>query len=272
VNVFIFVVNYRTDNHLLRFVDSLQKALSKNSSVFLRLCIYDNSEKTRAEQRKFLDALGKKSDWIDTYFSPINAGYFGGLVKAQEEVPSETDCVIYCNPDVSVADDFFLKLQPGLEQTKGLLAPTILSEHEGIDLNPMYRRRLSRLKLLCLSAIFSSDLTYMTYGIFAGIKDRMRGKALPTKTNISQKIYASHGSFFIFTDIDFFRNLPVFPCFLFGEELFIAEEARLQNVPILYEPQLRVFDTRHASIRLLKTRIRRGLVHKSIQFIINSYY
>jgi hypothetical protein len=77
---------------------------------------------------------------------------------------------------------------------------------------------------------------------------------------------------FIFADVDFFLTLPAFPCFLFGEELFVAEEARIAGVSVVYEPSLRVRDVRHASVSQLANEMRRTLLLKSMTFILNQYY
>jgi hypothetical protein len=76
----------------------------------------------------------------------------------------------------------------------------------------------------------------------------------------------------VFTDVDFFRALPPFPCFLFGEELFVAEEARRRQVAIAYEPALRVDDMRSQSVSRLPGEFFRRLMLGSVQFILDTYY
>jgi len=85
-------------------------------------------------------------------------------------------------------------------------------------------------------------------------------------------MYAPHGAVFIFTDIKFLKSLPKFECFLFGEEIFIAEEARIKNKTISYEPALVINDERHASISLIGKEKNRQFHADSIKYIMNQYY
>mgnify|MGYP000489227649 CR=1 FL=1 len=87
-----------------------------------------------------------------------------------------------------------------------------------------------------------------------------------------KNIYAPHGAMFIFKNIEFFKNLKEFPCFLFGEEIFIAEEAAKNKVTIDYIPELKVFDVRHASINLLSNKFKRELYYSSINYLLKEYY
>ena len=89
---------------------------------------------------------------------------------------------------------------------------------------------------------------------------------------MNENIYAPHGAMFIFNDLDFFKNLKSFPCFLFGEEIFIAEEAIKNNTLIYYKPSIKVYDVRHASISLLSNKFKRDLYYKSIDYLLKSYY
>ena len=60
--------------------------------------------------------------------------------------------------------------------------------------------------------------------------------------------------------------------YLYGEELFVAEEARRRSLFIRYVPALRVFDTRHAATARLGGERRRRFMKESVDYILRHYY
>ena len=274
MNVLFFVVNYKMDDHLGRFVQSIAAAQAVCQSANVDVHVLDNSQKTEHEVMQLRSRLGVAGVSVTVHSPGTNDGYFGGLRRAQSLVPEGTDCVIYCNPDVLLDPDFLLGLERILGSTGGVVAPTILSLKDGIDLNPQYRQRLSEGKLRLLQWIYANRLTYVIFNELARAKERFSGWRHRSRQAgfTSMPIYAAHGAVIIFTDVEFFRRLPAFPCFLYGEELFVAEEARKSGVSVVYEPSLRVRDVRHVSISQLPGEFRRSLALKSVTFILNRYY
>jgi GT2 family glycosyltransferase len=272
MKVLFFVVNFRADRHLLGFVDSLDVARSRCPAAQVSLHIHDNSEKIPSEQEQLLAGLGSARQWATVHFSARNLGYFGALASAQALADASMSCVVFCNPDLRVADDFLERLTGLADIEPGVIAPSILAVGDGFDQNPKYVERLSREKLIRLRRIYSHAISYVAYQGAARIREKLLGPRRSRPPSSDSHVYAPHGSMFVFTDVDFFRRLPPYPCFLFGEELFVAEEARRRRVPVTYRPQLRVTDERHASIRLLGAATRRRLMLESIRYILETYY
>jgi GT2 family glycosyltransferase len=272
MNVLVYVVNYRVDRHLASFIDSVRTAMGSCASARVELHVHDNSERPESERQRFLDAIGASEEWIHVHFSPVNDGYFGGLGRAQALTHDGTDCVLFCNPDVVLAPDLLVNLATIARSTRGIVAPSIVSADDGFDQNPKYAKRLTREKLVRLSRVYSSGLAYATYVGLARIREKILGRKASDPPSRSTAVYAPHGSVLVFTDTTFFRQLPRYPCFLFGEELFVAEEARRHGVPVVYEPSVRVRDQRHASIRLISARARRELMRTSVRYILDRYY
>ncbi len=203
-----------------------------------------------------------------------NTGYFGGLRLAQSLVPVDADHVIYSNPDVLVDPEFLVNLSRIRKTSCGVVAPAILSLEDGSNLNPMYRRRLSTTRLRFMQWIHAHRLPYAILNRLSWLKNMGCGwiRRLRWLETGSTPIYAAHGAFFMFADVDFFLRLPEYPCFLFGEELFVAEEARIAGVSVVYEPSLRVRDERHVSTGRLPGELKRLLALKSVEFILDRYY
>ncbi len=275
MDIIVFVVNYNADDHLIRFVHSVSTALVDCDEASVNIHVFENSQKTDEEitiLKKRLNMIGVK---VILHVSDMNSGYFGGLKVAQSLVCDTTTCVIYCNPDILIGNDFFSVLTKKINSNIAMLAPEIISINDGFDLNPLYRARLGKNKLRRLKLLYSNLFVYNCYTFLARMKESAKRLSLaikkPQKIQYTS-IYAPHGAILIFTDMKFFKHLPVYHCFLFGEELFIGEEARLSGKIIFYEPELKVADVRHASVSFLSNNHLRGLQYKSVSYILNRYY
>ncbi len=89
----------------------------------------------------------------------------------------------------------------------------------------------------------------------------------------AMKPYAIHGSFMIFNKTFFQRGGTInYPCVLFGEELFIAEQALKLNLDLLYEPSLQVEHNEHATTGTFKSKEAVAYLHQSYTFLLNTYF
>jgi len=276
MNILIFTVNYNADDKLFKFIRSVIIASQHCSDTHVDFHILDNSGKTQSELDDIRARLNEFDMAITLHSDGTNSGYFGGLSLSKSFVKKYTDGVVYCNPDIKLEPDFFVKLKEAAdEKNSAIIAPAIISADDGFDQNPKYLSKLSLKKLKRLNFIYSNMLTFSMFTLLARVKEIFSAKqksALANNTMAGQNIYAPHGAIFIFLDIDFYLNLPVFDCFLFGEELFIAEEARKGNITITYKPKIKVIDERHASINLLSNNTVRGYYLESIQYLLKRYY
>lgn len=276
MKILFFIVNYKADVVLIQCLTSLINALSvTQSDVHLSIHVFDNSEYDDAACLRLANNIKNVTQGRGrVHWSPVNAGYFGGLKMAQQlAAEGENDVVIYSNPDIAIAEDFFECLNPIVSQG-GILAPAIVSLKYGFDQNPKYLKRLSRTKLERLQNVYGNWCTFVAYMTLARIKEILLGgkartsKVIPTGSHI----YAPHGATFVFTDINLFLALPEYPIFLFGEELFVAEEAARHGVIVRYSPELRISDLRSQSIKQLPTELTRKFMLSSIGYILDHYY
>lgn len=273
MRVVSFVINYRTDEHVARFIESTARALTAAPQIDFQLHVLDNSEKDDRGLAVFRAALGGMAQWAEVRRIERNKGYFGPLSCAQSLVPAGTDYVMYGNADILLESDFFSVLAR-LRPSGGIIAPSILTVEGSFDQNPLYRTRLSAAKLRRLRAVYSNGAAFRAYCGAGALKERLlsRGGRPRLGSRPDRDIYAGHGALFVFADVGFFLALPEYPVFLYGEELFVAEEARLRGVSWVYEPELLVRDERHASISQLTSDRRRAYLHESISYILSRYY
>jgi len=274
MKVFMFIVNYEADTHLINLMRSVRLAIDYAGGIELNLHIYDNSQKTKTQEKAFRKEISVIIDQYSYHSDGNNIGYFGCLPVAQSLIPKNADVCIFCNPDLVVDVSFFKSLKNSTKKSTGMLAPSIIDKSRHIDLNPKYINRLGLQKMKRLKFIYSSIITFTLFNCLAIMVEIFRA-ILSAKSHgqeQSMNIYAPHGAMFIFFDILFFKTLPKYPCFLFGEEIFIGEEANCNSVDIFYDPEVRVVDNRHASIKKLDRSIVRKFYYESIDFLIERYY
>ncbi|WP_017093647.1 hypothetical protein [Vibrio splendidus] len=276
MKVLIFTVNYHNDHLIDRFVSSMIESKNKTNDVELELNILDNSGKNSGELKNLNDSLTQHDLDFKIHTLGFNSGYFGGLKLCQDLVSAreDVDIVIYCNCDLYFDISFFSNLSKKKNKKHAMIAPAIITIGGDVDQNPKYMSRLSFSKLKFLERIYSNSLLFTTHDILSKVKEWIfkRLKREADTFEAGTEIYAPHGAVFVFTDIGFFKDLPEFECFLFGEEIFIAEEAVARDKTIVYEPSLAVYDERHASISLVGVDKRRKFHADSIEYILSRYY
>lgn len=274
MKVFVFVVNFETDDHLLRFLHSVADARGECPSVEALVHVQDNSRKPPEELEAFRGRLRVPDIQVTLHSSGENEGYFGVLPRAQSLVPGDADFAVYCNPDLLLDADFFRNLERLRGRADGVIAPAVLSLEGGVDLNPNFVRRPGRGGLRFRRWVYSHRSAYAAFDALVRVRECLGGwqRRLRRGEVPASRIYAAHGSMLLFADVGFFRRLPAYPCFLYGEELFVAEEARIAGVPVVYEPSLRVRNVRHAALGKLHTDDKRRLAKESVTFILERYY
>jgi hypothetical protein len=63
-----------------------------------------------------------------------------------------------------------------------------------------------------------------------------------------------------------------FGSFLYGEELFVAEECRRTKQHISFEPSLKMIHREHTTTGIYKNASHMKWLHQSIRFIRDKYY
>lgn len=202
-----------------------------------------------------------------------NLGYMQaahlGLLEYLKSNPLP-DWIILSNTDISFhANDFFETLSHD-PRTGSILAPDIISS-DGYHQNPFLSYRPSGKKLRFLRLIYSSPFIFKLYSFAANIK----AKLLKSKNvKITKKpIYAPHGSFVIIGSGYFQAGCTLeHPTFLYGEELFIAERARENNIPVMFEPAYKIYHAEHVVTGKLGGKSKAGYLKESITYFFNKYY
>ena len=254
----IFCVTYNSYPELKTYLSSLDVAAAKSTTnLNVDVYIIDNTE-LNIESVDYLDSYANINCTLFPFH--MNLGYLGGVKEGMKCVDINTyDFVAITNVDLSVSDDAFRNLADmKVDCNVGWIATAILSKKENRDRNPGVLSRYSRRKLLMLKFKFDYPIVDFIYNQTFYKRKRLR------KKYSAMDIYAGHGSFILLTRAYFEKcGMIDYPIFLFGEELYLAEECRKHTLRVIYRPEICIYDSEHVSTSKLK---------KSLPFKKTFYY
>jgi GT2 family glycosyltransferase len=212
-------------------------------------------------------------------FNADNKGYFGGLEFAKELISqsgySSSTYVVYSNCDICISSSFFSTVA-SLHSTlpsSCIVAPRIYDPNGRAELNPKYVNKPTYLSLVKLLFIYSFPPIAFLYQWLANYSASF-ASSFPKKNHRPcepVQIFAPHGSCFIFRGIDLFSALPNYPVFLFGEELFIGIQASRSAIPVIFAPNIIIYDWPHSSISLKNFSWICSRYRQSLRFLLSNW-
>ena len=274
--VLYIVVNHRRAQLCAELA---HKILAMPKSGQTDVMVIDNSEAD--EDAHFLAALAP-NDRLIIATPPRNLGYFGGAdfgLTSYLEKAALPDWDIVSNPDIDFPDDHFLGALSAMPSQPdiGALAPDIRLAPEktlwsqGVPQNPMMEKRPSGARMRLLEMIYRIPALYRLMELRHRWHVRRKMLAVPSRQ--ARAVYAAHGSAIVFARRYFESggNLR-HGVFLYGEELFVAEELRLRNLKCLFEPQLRLCHVGGSTTGALKIGRVRRFNYEAIRYLRRRYF
>lgn len=270
MKILIICVNYNSYHHLLSYARSLSLAHKRAVGVEFKFVVVDNS--TISPNRS---VLGEIRSIIDdfVYLKSNNIGYFPAASLAVDSIMEDVksyDYVAVSNVDLEMTQDFFVVLSKyTINKNDGILAPSVISRFRRSDLNPKIITRPSCHKIKKNIKIFKIPFLFWLHCKLSDLKFRLSNAC----SFGPRLIYAPHGSFILFTNRFFCLggNLQ-YPRFLFGEEIFVAEECALRNLHVRYFPDLVINDLDHGSTSLKSVRFISTEHVKSLNYLLGRYF
>lgn len=247
-NILLITVNYHTPETVRAFCEA---ARAQATPDLLKIAVADNSSCFARREQEDAAAQLRKLD-VTICDPGDNLGYFGGASFAYHQLCQDTshpEWVIVANSDIAfLTDDFFARLDafPIGEPVMGL-GPDIVRLPAGSDPrgaryreNPLRRSRPSAFEMNArIWTLRSRLLTVLVY-----LRARLRRRHAVSKAADPLRradVYMIHGSFMILHRRYFERTAGLdFPSFLYGEEIFVAEEVRRAGGTLRLEPTLRL--------------------------------
>jgi GT2 family glycosyltransferase len=240
-------VCYNAHKDTVEFIKSVNQAVqNSNNVVVVDIIVCDNSDENFKRELLIENDFPFLSVKI---MRNSNVGYFPAFSKAILEIDSLDiyDFISISNVDLTLSLDFFTVLNNVVyDDSVGVIAPSIISNNDGRDLNPKIVKRPSILKIKILKFIFKSDFLFSFHNKMRAIKEKIRSR--DSITEFHGKMFAPHGSFIIFTNQFFSKGGDInYPRFLFGEETFVGEKLLTLDLDISHNRNLIIYDREHGS-------------------------
>jgi GT2 family glycosyltransferase len=168
------------------------------------------------------------------FTAPRNLGYLGGCAFALERYGRIPEWVAIVNPDLEFAPDALVHLLPRqLDDDVAIVAPSILLGGTTPQ-NPFFTRRPPRWRMAAYRVVFRSRILTRLLDMLSLMKRRRA-----VMDDVPRDIYAAHGSAMFLRRRFFERGATLaFDGFMFGEEIHLAEQARLRGLRVRYLPSV----------------------------------
>ncbi|ENI4486274.1 glycosyltransferase family 2 protein [Vibrio fluvialis] len=267
----IFVtVNYNNIGETNKFVSCFLNESNSDNILY----VIDNSEnKTSC---KDLESSISSNNVIFLY--PFeNLGYLGGASFALDHYYNNNgfnfEYILICNNDISFDVNNIINNLPDIKINEDkcmVISPSIIDH--GTNVNPYMINRKSKYYMMMWNVILS---TYTTFNIFHRLNKWLSKKTTKkAKKNFKGKyIYGTHGSVFIinskyFTNGGSIRKLP----FLYGEEMYIAEQVSRLNGKCAYVPELCFYHKGSATLGKDHSKFKYDKIKEAHEYIYKEFY
>ena len=266
IEIINIVVCYNNVSEIKQYINELN---SMDNCSWLMLVIVGNDNSC---ENDFFEEINNSNFIIQYFKSPGNIGYMKGFIygylKCRDIKPK---WYIMSNTDILYPDKFFIsKLLAKEYKNICCIGPSIFVPETGAYQNPMAVNRITRLRLKRHCLIFNNRLSGSVYILLSNLKKKFKTFK---KDKISKKIYLAHGAYMIFSpDLMNAMNQNPFEPFLYSEELYVAEVARLMKKDIYYDADLKIIHNEHSVTG--KTNLRKKIcqMHESYLWIYKKFF
>lgn len=263
----ICLVNYNTEHDIYKFVESVEK---KSVDLYIEYSLADNSN-------TFDSNITYTDRPFYVYKGYGNVGYLPGALIGFSNGSlkfDDYDFIWITNTDIEISEDFF-RLFYEFVESKGsvVYAPQVI-DSLGCKQNPLWTKRPTNKKISIISIQSSNIYLYYIYTLLSRIRKRLSFNSSRTGTegNSNSRVYALHGCSMIIPSNLFKRTKHSYEPFLFCEELYLAEEARIQGIDCYVDERNVVRHHEHASFMGLPKRNQVQWLNESICWIKQRYW
>jgi len=273
MKVLITCVCYNNFSDALDYINSLSTSLVTAPAVeVVDLYLVNNGAEFTPEQIAEISTPDLFN--VIVVENQANNGYFPGCLKGYTQSLTNGkhyDAMFVSNVDLEVEADFFeqlLILNFSYKQVPIIIAPSIVSLAENKDRNPKVKSRFSKKQMQKYLFLYAIPYLHSFYK-----KTVYKSKPSSVKMPNGSTIYAPHGSFIVFLgSAKYWQNMLEYPVFLFGEEIYIGEQASKYDIPVKYHAELKVIDSDHASTGKENEGFIRKHNFKAISYLFNRYW
>lgn len=265
--------HYNDTSEVIAFISHLN-CLYIEENWEIRVAVADNSNNLRAESIHGINN-------VDIFIPSGNLGYLAGCKFALDRWVCKhnikPDIVCITNTDIELCLNFINILVSQIYgKDVGIIAPNIIRDRDGLPQNPSITKRPSVFRIIaygivCRIAVLQDILVatqakrLFLKSVVRRIYDWYRRDRL-RESDGNEYIYAPHGSMIIlrrqFFDLGGMIN---YEGFMFGEELYIGEQAYRLGIKIIYIKDLKVIHKEHISTsKISRSRVNQWKIESNI--------
>jgi len=254
----IITVNYRGAESTLEFLNSASHLEAFDHADLL---VVDNNSGDDSVSR--MQKTMSQFSNVAMLETEVNRGYFGGANWALQQYLAHgfrPDWIIVCNNDILFPDSqFLLNLFYWDPSTVAVLAPAVIARLTGVDANPFLRRRPSKWQMrrykFWLSHYYLMWFKQWLAPQVRILRHRARQWRPAAPVQMRTRIYAPHGSFIIFSRAFFDAGGTIDDgSFLYAEEFCVGETCYRLDLPVIHDPDLKVWHNAHQTTGRMLTR------------------
>jgi len=263
------VVNYFSEEDVSKFIFT---HLAKQTIQNLKIIIVNNG----CHNINILEKIAKRDQRIELLTPQNNLGYFGAAKFAYEHYLKTfpiPDFTVLSNVDlIFEKENDLVNLFGKSNSDADVIGPNLLSIIHHSPLNPFFEKRISKLKLKFYASVFKVYPLYIFFQTLSLIPKYLM-KFRTTMSNKSRFVYAVHGAIIVFRKSYFEKGGSFnYGCFLFGEELFVAEVARKYSLKVFFNADVKVIHNEHLTTRTYKKRQYVLWRKESLSYILANYF
>lgn len=268
VEIAFVCVNYYCEDTIA----TLLETIAPGPGYMISITLVDNSGSMAASEAFSKITAAHEVDLLEP---GRNLGYLGAFAWAVESrsLHLRNQFVILANPDLEISGTFFATLaSTRYPDDIAVIAPSILNLPSHSQANPAMSARPSRRKMWVRKTVHANPYIFSLYDLLHRFKKRLRRRT-ESPRSVPMAIYAPHGALMIFRARYFEAggSLEYFG-FLFGEEIFIAEECRRIGKTILFDPRLHARHFEHVATSALGSSRLSSFAHESLSGIYDTYF
>lgn len=265
------LVNYNADNEIYEFINNIKSVINSSKIEFY---VVDNSSSLLPRS---------EDDNINIINVDYNLGYLKAfnfavecyLKKNNNDYPEFT---VLSNTDMKLDNNFKCFFDIQCAEKFDVFSPQIITA-DGYDSNPFIRKRFSKRNLyfnvFCsyyFSYIVKSFVKLLVNNLFNN-KSYKKDQYFNLNDN-NYECYGIHGSFMSFSKKFFLSgcNLSNYKSFLYCEELFVSEEARLHTLKVGFTDKIKIIHEENKYTSTITTANNLKWYRDSLTNFINKYY
>ncbi len=260
----IILVNYYCDDEIIKFIDRI---IEMELSIRIDIIVCCNA----SHNFELLNQQLNDRE-VSLFKAPRNLGYLNGGDFALQEYSKTSGLpkwVVLSNPDIEI-DHSICRILSFDDEHFGMLAPQITSLKSKKDQNPFEVNRPSKKKLYFLHAVYRYRYIASLYAMLAAKRGFFKS---PPSVTANSEIYAPHGSFMIFST-RFIRRMKglSYPAFLFGEELYLAEQLIASDLSCIYAPAIKVTHAENHTTQHIESKKFLDYKRESLSYLLANFY